>query len=49
MEGHTTEKARLCLVEVREDGTAMTPCSAAERSEREVLVLRAGLQFSNIQ
>src|SRR6218665_3179040 len=45
VEGPTTEKARICLVEVRAKGTRMRPCWD-ERSDRELIALRGGQQSS---
>src|SRR6218665_317183 len=45
VEGPTTEKARICLVEVRAKGTRRRPCWD-ERSDRELIALRGGQQSS---
>src|SRR6218665_2354503 len=47
VEGPTTEKARICLVEVRAKGTRRRPCRD-ERSDRELIALRGGQQSSRI-
>lgn len=44
-QGPTTEKARLCLMEVRERGTQRRPCSAEQR-EWETQAQGVGLQSS---
>src|SRR6218665_2431879 len=41
VEGPTTEKARICLVEVLAKGTRRRPCWD-ERSDRELIALRGG-------
>src|SRR6218665_4019482 len=46
VEGPTTEKARICLVEVRVKGTRRRPCWD-ERSDRELIALRGGQQSSH--
>src|SRR6218665_1910620 len=45
VEGPTTEKARICLVEVRANGTRRRPCWD-EQSDRELIALRGGQQSS---
>src|SRR6218665_1491548 len=45
IEGPTMENARLCLVEVRANGTRRRPC-LDERSDRELIALRRGQQSS---
>src|SRR6218665_3277877 len=45
VEGPTTEKARICLVEVRAKWTRRRPCWD-ERSDRELIALRGGQQSS---
>src|SRR6218665_127361 len=45
VEGPTTEKTRICLVEVRAKGTRRRPCWD-ERSDRELIALRGGQQSS---
>src|SRR6218665_1832836 len=45
VEGPTTEKARICLVEVRAKGTRRRPCWD-DRSDRELIALRGGQQSS---
>src|SRR6218665_2673098 len=43
VEGPTTEKARICIAEVRAKGTRRRPCWD-ERSDRELIALRVGQQ-----
>src|SRR6218665_954546 len=45
VEGPTTEKARICLVEVWAKWTRRRPCWD-ERSDRELIALRGGQQSS---
>src|SRR6218665_1069552 len=47
VEGPTTEKTLICLVEVRAKGTRRRPCFD-ERSDRKLIALRGGQQSSRI-